>query len=85
MTDVTAERIISLWQRSPPGDDDVLMMLQTCWKPANPCLAKAGLHGKGCLGRQVVLSDSGDEHRQEVHTVHQRVKLTTLPSGQSCD
>lgn len=54
------------------------VMTWSCYslKTSQSLLSQAGLHGKGCLGWQMVLSDSGDEHRQEVHSVRQLVKLT---------
>lgn len=61
--------------------DDATNILKT----SQSLLAQAGLHGKGCLGRQVVLSDSGEDREATGSTLSINRQLTrTKPSCPSC-
>lgn len=63
---------ITLWQCSPEGCGDSTNLLEA----SQSLPAQAGLHGKGCLGWQVVLSDTAYLLLVLIITVHQLIDST---------
>lgn len=77
--------LVSLWQSSPKGDDD-MMLRERCWKPTNPCCNKLVSMVKGCLGQQVVLSRqwwwalTGSTHCPSIGTTGLQVVVVWIKS-----